>query len=545
VKDIVTKFKELIDKIRLERSKRGQNEVNEPFSISIFQTNTYEEHFIYSQLLIHILLRLKSMHNDKKKLIALCREKYQEIDHEFKLIQEFENDYSLDKALDWYMKDSFLYRILNRVLRLENIDILFLFRFLIQDIRQIIKQNKCKSPIRVYRSQLMTREEINLLENSMDSLISINSFLSTSICRELALVFLNQASSSSDLERVLFEIDADPSFASIKPFGFIKCNNYVRQTEEVLFTLGSVFRLINIQQQSDGMWIIKLTLCAENDHQLKEIFKPFTINKKNEQLNILSFGNLLRKMDEIDEAEKFFLRLLRELPDNYPIVADCYYSLACIALEKKIDDLSFNWHKKSLEIKLQILKEDNLSLADSYNSIGQLYLKKSDYEQALSSYLRALNITMQANGENHLDVARCYTNIGGVYQKQEDYSRALDCHEKALAIHQKNFSIDHSDLGISHNNIAIIYSCRGQNDLALEHYNISLKILKNTLPPLHPELAVCYCGLGLIFEQKDQLENALSYYEKTAVIYRQTLSSTHPDVIQIEQHIKRILSKLS
>jgi len=448
------------------------------------------------------------MNNDKNKLILLFKEKYHDIDNELKFIKEFDDYYSSDKALYWYMKDSFIYRILNRSLRIQNTDILFLFRFLIQDLRQEIEKNQCTTPIRVYRSQLMTKEELDLLENSIGNLISINSFLSTSIYRELALVFLNQSSSSNDLERVLLEIHADPSITTIKPFGFIKCNNSFRQTEEVLCTLGSIFGLINIHQQSDGMWIIELTLCADNDQQLKDIFKTY---RKNEQINILSFGHLLIKMGQINEAEKFFTRLLYELSDHYQDIADCYYALGCIAMEKKIYDLSLDYHKKSLEIKLQILNEDDLSLADSYNNIGQIYLKKSDYKQALASYLRALKVTMQANGENHSNVAVCYTNIGGIYQKQENYTCALECHQKALAIRQKNCSIDHPDLGISHNNIAIIYSCRGQYDLALEHYNMSLQILQNTLSPLNPEIAVSYCGLGLIYEQKDQLGKALSY----------------------------------
>jgi tetratricopeptide (TPR) repeat protein len=549
IKDIITKFDELIYKIRSERAKRSQNEVSAPFPISIFHTNSshersndkFNDHFIYSQLLIDALLRLKPINTDKDKLIRLCKEEYHEIDNELKLIQEFQDDYSSNEALYWYMKDSFIYRLFNKSLRSQNIDLLFLFRFFIHDIRQAIKQSKCTSPIRVYRSQLMTKDEIDLFENSIGNLISINSFFSTSVYRELALLFLTQSSSSNDLEKVLFEINADPLPTYTKPFGFIESNNYFRQTEEVLFTLGSIFRLISIQHQSDGIWIIQLSLCTDNDSELKEIFKPF---KTNENISLISFGNLLRKMGQSNKAEKFFTQLLNELSENSQNIADCYYALGCIAMEKKIYDSSFQWHQKSLDVKLKILKEDDSSLADSYNSIAQIYLKKSDYKQALASYCRALKITMLANGENHTNVAICYTNIGGVYQKQENYVRALECHKTALDIYQKNVLVDHPDLGISHNNIAIIYSCLGLYDSALEHYNISLNILQNTLSSSNPEIAVSYCGLGLIYEQKGELEKALSYYEKTATIYRHALSSTHPDVIQIEEHIQRISSKL-
>ncbi|CAF4329151.1 unnamed protein product [Rotaria sp. Silwood2] len=549
VKDIVRQFNQLIDKIRFERSKRCQNQVNEPLSISFFQTNTYHEQsnntfndqFIYSQLLIDSLFQLKPVKTDKNKLILLCKEKYNGIHNELKLIQEFQENYSSDKALDWYMRDSFVYRTLNEAVQAQDIDLLFLFRFLIHDIRQAIIENHFVSPIRVYRSQLLTKEEINLLKNSLGRLISINSFFSTTVSRELATFFLNRSPSSNDLERVLFEIDANPSNSSTKPFGFIKSNSYFQQIEEVLFTLGSIFRLVNIHHQSDGLWIVRLSLCQDNDQQLNKIFQSF---KTNEKINILSFGNLLKKMGKLNEAEKYFTRLPNELSDYYHIIADCYYTLGCIEMEKNMYDSSLKFHQKSLETKLKILKENDLSIADSYNSIGRIYFKKSDYKQAFSSYYRALKITIQANGEYHSNVAICYTNLGGIYQKQEDYIDALECHQQALAIRQRNLSIDQPDLGISHNNIAIIHLCLGHYDLALEHYRMSLKILQNTLHPLHPEIAVCYCGLGFIYEKKDQLEEALSYYDKTATIYRQALSFINSDIIRIEQHIQRISSKL-
>ncbi|CAF1104769.1 unnamed protein product [Adineta steineri] len=547
IKHIVTKFTELIANIRTQRSQRSHNEVNELLLISIFQATTSNQqsaHFIYSQLLINVLLQMIPINTDKNKLIVLCKEKYHDIDNEMKLIQEFENNYSSNDAIYWYMRDSFIYRVLNKALQTQNIDLLFLFRFFIHDIRQALKQNKCTSSIQVYRSQLMTKEQINLLKNSIGSLISINSFFSTSIHRDLALLFLNELPLSDDTERVIFEITADPACALLKPFGFIKSNNSFRQTEEVLFTLGSIFRLINIQQQSDGMWTVQLTLCADNDDQLKEILKPFKTNDKHNHSNIVSFGDCLKKIGKLNDAEKFYLRLLNELPNNSQTIADCYYALGCIAMEKNMYDLSLKWHLRSLDIKLKILKEDDLAIADSHSAIGQIYLKKHDYKQALSSYLRALNITMQVKGEKHPSLAICYTNLGGVYQKQENYTHALECYRTALAIHQKTSSVDHPDLGISYNNIAIVYSCCAQYDLALENYNMALKILQNTLPPLHPEIAVSYCGLGLIFEQKGEFDKAYSYYEKTAVIYRQTLPSTHPDIIRIEQHIQRISSKL-
>ncbi|CAF4306500.1 unnamed protein product, partial [Adineta steineri] len=88
IKHIVTKFTELITNIRTQRSQRSHNEVNELLLISIFQATTSNQqsdnisntHFIYSQLLINVLLQMIPINTDKNKLIILCKEKYYDID---------------------------------------------------------------------------------------------------------------------------------------------------------------------------------------------------------------------------------------------------------------------------------------------------------------------------------------------------------------------------------------------------------------------------------------------------------------------------------
>ena len=52
---------------------------------------------------------------------------------------EFEKDYSSDKALWWYTRESFLYKMLIKALRVQNIDLLFLFRFVINQINLVIE----------------------------------------------------------------------------------------------------------------------------------------------------------------------------------------------------------------------------------------------------------------------------------------------------------------------------------------------------------------------------------------------------------------------
>jgi hypothetical protein len=90
---------------------------------------------------------------------------------------------------------------------------------------------------RLYRGQLMSNEELQTLKDSVGSLISVNSFVSTSINRQLALSFLESSPISDDLQGVLLEIDADPPLNGIKPFANITSFSYFPGEDEVLMML--------------------------------------------------------------------------------------------------------------------------------------------------------------------------------------------------------------------------------------------------------------------------------------------------------------------
>ncbi|CAM4852394.1 unnamed protein product, partial [Rotaria magnacalcarata] len=85
-----------------------------------------------------------------------------------------------NQAVWWYTRDSFVYRLLNKALRVQNIDLLFLFRFFIRDIEVQLKQYQCSSLVRVYRGQLMSTDELDQLKMSLGEYISVNSFFSLS-----------------------------------------------------------------------------------------------------------------------------------------------------------------------------------------------------------------------------------------------------------------------------------------------------------------------------------------------------------------------------
>ncbi|CAF1027751.1 unnamed protein product [Didymodactylos carnosus] len=147
----------------------------------------------------------------KEDLIDECRLFYNNIIVEQNKITDFNDNYASNEAIKWYTQDSFLYHLLNKAFRTENVDMLYKLRLFITDIENQIEFLHSKLiiglplAIRVYRGQDLHINELQILSKSIGKHISFNSFLSPTLDREFAIVFADKGRTIN--EAVLFEID--------------------------------------------------------------------------------------------------------------------------------------------------------------------------------------------------------------------------------------------------------------------------------------------------------------------------------------------------
>ncbi|CAF3594693.1 unnamed protein product [Rotaria sp. Silwood1] len=345
---------------------------------------------------------MKSTSTIKNELIAVCKQEYKGNTAQLTILREFEQDYSPDRALWWYTRDSFVYRLMNKALRMQNIDLLFLFRFFIRDLEQQLEQYRCTSRIRLYRGQLMSNDELQVLKDSIGQLISVNSFLSTSLDQQQALQFLGGSSTSDGVERVLFKIVADPRLEGIKPFANISSFSYFSQEEEVLIMLGSIFRLVDIHQDVEQVWIIEMRLCSNHDNDLKLVVDQLKKNhgEGDAETSLLSLGFILLDMGKYDSAEKYFFRFLNEQSNDYQGIARCYYALGVL-----------------------------------HNSIAEVHRGLRNYDEALKYATLALEIFQKSMPLKHYQTAWTFEIMGNIYEDRKELFEALDYYRKAANIY--------------------------------------------------------------------------------------------------------------
>jgi hypothetical protein len=139
---------------------------------------------------------------------------------------------------------------------------------------------------------------------------------------------------------------------------------------------GSIFRLNDISCDDNQVWIIRMTLCGDEEHDLEQVLVHMKEQNGTGETNLWTLGKILWKMGKFHLAEKYFCRLLDELPMNDPLRAILCESLSEMASQQGDYDKSIQWHKKFVEIEGQTVSTDNTNLGATSSTLGKFHQKK-------------------------------------------------------------------------------------------------------------------------------------------------------------------------
>ncbi|CAF3779255.1 unnamed protein product [Rotaria sp. Silwood1] len=229
---------------------------------------------------------------------------------EMKKIDEFARDYRSTKAIWWYTNDSFVYRLLNRAFRTQNIRIIFTFCFLMLDlyIQLTNEERRTMNSLpkrKTFRGQFLRIDELEAIKNNISGLISMNIFLSTTAESHVAFIYATDGSRLPLYASVVFEIDlkSDNKNQSFdRPFAFIAEHNSKRDEKEILFAMGTIFRVISVKEY-DSTYLIGLQV----ETQVQECLSKLTAHLRTDNMHSiaseLTLGNFLLNMGEFHQVQ--------------------------------------------------------------------------------------------------------------------------------------------------------------------------------------------------------------------------------------------------
>ncbi|CAF3373462.1 unnamed protein product [Rotaria socialis] len=303
-----------------------------------------------------ILLHIRHTEITKYELVGLCRSWFCKNHTQLRLIDKFNLDYESYKAISWYTRDSFFYRLLNQTLRRDKyLNSIFTWRLVLTDIMSELMKTaqstffgRSNSHLIVYRGQYISLYELEKLKNAQGQLLCFNQFLSTSLNLDIARRFLGDSHSSESIVRsVLFEIEIDlyNITDTAHRFADISSSSYFAEEKEILFSMHSTFLVKSVELNDENIWRVHLKYednIWNTDFGERSIFSPhadeiFIRNLSKENKQFIAFQvliDMILRLDQNKYAKDELLEFCRSKYENEPIEM------------RKINDFEQNYESK-------------------------------------------------------------------------------------------------------------------------------------------------------------------------------------------------------
>jgi tetratricopeptide (TPR) repeat protein len=482
--DVKFMYAVLIKMIILQKEESGKLNYLIDFS------RTYPERPVSIRFKEDILPGIEDDNNEA--MLITCRSHYANNSAQLELIEEFQRDYCRDKAIWWYTRDSFLYRMINKSLSILDIETLYEMRMIIRDIyyeieKRWVEEQENSSLQWLYRGQKMSTKEFEKLKSNSGGLFSISNFFSTTEYKELAIIYAGV--SVDDEVAVLFEIELKSCHAHNNPYANIgNVSHFGDGEREWLFSMCSVFRIEEVHGSNDGLSSVHLTLTSSYDEDLSMLTTFMAREIGLDGLHSLTASAmLLSKMGEYTKAVKLY---------------------------EKVLTTKIVWKTRSVIL----------------NNLGTLYNHLGLKDKAREAYEQSLELTKVHLPEDDPELSSIYNNLGFLYESQGLLDLALDRYQHALKLNMADSHIDQQTVATEYNNLGNFLIGLRRFDEADEYYRKALQIEINNLPPTHPHIATTYNNIGTLLFERRQFEKAQSMFEQCLQLKHASVPSDHPEL---------------
>jgi hypothetical protein len=532
---------------------------------------------LWFPLYIDLLLDLPVVDPDYElhRFVDQSRRHFAHNPRALEFINEFQENYMPHGALYYYSYEGLVYHLVNRVLRRQAIEGILDFRFFLRDIRDQLQsahkefldeQTKVGMLKTFFRGQRMSHDEIKELERKHidGTLITTNSYFSTSESSEIARIFAGQP--TDDIVSVLFEITAkikDPKIQQRKPFAKISTYSTFGEAErEVLFSIGSFFKIDKIYEESPSFWIVKITFVDENADEKQKVIEDYrTLRTCSSEAKLIKIGHLLANHPQqgISQAKTFY-QLMMTSKFSETFIATCTAGLGWLALKEKDGKLAIELQLKALSLYEHLPKSDSENLTHlyitSYNCIGASFRLMKRYRRAFNYYKKAEELLLKVPIDKYAmyDGYRNITsiNIASIHQLMGEIDLAWESYKNILA-YEMNSSTrfhGHTYLTIAQ---AGLYEAKIANDV--DEYERCSQRWKAFLDKSLTNMSSNYrrsiiSGVLLIgFEYADNEQRrtmAIDYFQKLINISRRYVKVNPDDyhiVLQCLNQLARLYTK--
>jgi tetratricopeptide (TPR) repeat protein len=498
-------------------------------SLDVEYNNTYFSYMLF----ISFLKQMPSTKQAKDIMLDKCKDYYRSDKKELERIELFRDKYTPNQAIDWYVADSFVYRLVNRAFRTEDVTLWYLFRFYISDLctqlETIHQQQNCQSILKLYRGQAhLPIKEFENLKSNIGGLTSTNAFVSASKNIDIARTFVFGGVDSADFKVVIFEITVDAS--NLKNIIFVDINQYMGISDyagesEVLFNIGSVFQVEDVVYDDDlSAWKIQMKATDKSTVSIKERIEQMKTKFENGNINLL-FGRLLLDMNQHIKAESYFQMMLNVLPKSHADLALVYDCIGDLKMHTTNWNEAFKNFNLAYEIKKKKLHSNPQNIGATLHSLGNYYKAIRDNNQALEYYSKVLT-----HKNNPYNRAITLLNMSAIYVIEKDYNQAFELCIEARDIIQESSSNAFIAVIQCHSIMGSIYLAQRDYEKAKEFYLTAVEMSERTLFIDDRSRIVCVKAVANLYHQQNMKQEAIDFCIKRLNFYEQHLTENRINI---------------
>ena len=592
--------------LRIQADLRAHAQMKDSIAFNIFSEKSslsVNGDFMYFQMLISCMVddrfssklldNYSTFDKSKKEFIETCKEIYKNDRTTLIKIEEFANTYKSEKALYWYTQNSFVYKLLNTAMRKNDTRLILIFRFFIIDMYKQLREQRTEPVVSeneddldpkyfVYRAQTMSKDELDQLRKSLGQIISMKSFLSTTIDREFAVFLLGEVNEENQSSIVPLLIQVDLGRDNLcwdvnRPFANITAHSYFGEAEkEVLFMSGSCFRVVEMRHNEKGVWCVSLTRLepfrGPLDRQTE--YGKLYLHMKDNFLNlVLSLGSdvglLLFQSGKFDLAEVHFERLIQHLTELVYVpeqtVDQDLAILSCTRNKSEgllgfIEDVVDGFRAGDKVEYFESEKEHPIT--SCYYMLGRTKHEKGLFDESIAYYemvlqrIRSRSVTNEnpKRSIEHVLSALCYSGLGANYELNGNTQRALELYTKALHMFEEahdgiiDFSSGSTYIYKGHCLIGLGNLCLFEQNYEQGdgYYRKALSLFDTYLPVGHPDQSHARQKIAKIIQiYRHKPAVALEDYKDCLENYMRALPSDHINIARLYQDMTDCFEQLS
>ncbi|CAF1614671.1 unnamed protein product [Adineta ricciae] len=499
-------------------------------------------------LFLRALIEIAPPSNNKEKFVHECKLFYKNNESVLKVIDEFNETYEAEHAVWWYTRAGFLYRLLNQALRQQYQDAVVLLHFFIVDLYNVLHRlyeqqidDTAEKEI-MYRGQLMNKTELKILTDNTNYAMLINSFLSATFNRQVAMIFAGAKSTTLDdpVQSVLFEISVQhvDTWGKEKVFANIQNMSFNQDESEILFTPGvTLVQREVLYSEEEKAWIVHIDMHPLNtalrltiDQQLMVLELELHIliienEGKISQNPDINFTNTINQYivpmvkritnESHDLSNRFVFRILRNelrqffyIPSDHTIRSTLHGCLGTICRDKK--DFS-----GAIEHYLKVIDgSDNRKFSYQVN-LAFVYKLQGNFEQA---WIICKDLIRSAQEDTNNEV-KVYEEVAfgsirptGLEPYDIPAEDVRNCEDFI------DYTVQNADCELYWIEIKQAYLLAGnfynESEFVLRCFKKALAIVEKYAPTCHNELSECYQRLAEEYHRIPDIQLAIDYYKK-------------------------------